>query len=221
MVNETQTQWRKCNRCLKQKCTCFNDFAARSVSRLQAKPAATYDAFLIFLSLLLTLWMYLKSFRGLLLPTPLLITFILIKYKCFYLNDNEFVCLILKISLFLIFHYKLVVFVVSVAMLAAWLSKTIIVATIIFTIVYMIVKYWYNHMSNHSKANTYVLADVDAVADYSKNRQRHVPNLVINNLMDNVMNSEVDDEDENNNNEWNNDSGALIDQKNFRRRKHF
>lgn len=133
-----QKRMSKCPSCFLEhtKCICFS----RSSISINQK-CVSYDAFLVFSSLLVTYWMFAKKFNNFFLPLPIACSFLMIKFNIFSPNNSVLVSFTLKICRFFVCHYKLIIMMIILSGLSSFLNIKFAVLLFILVLAYIFAKY--------------------------------------------------------------------------------
>lgn len=137
------------NSAQKTRCPSCNFYPARCIciryesvhNNSSQSKEASFDAFLVCMSLLFGYWIYLKNFSKFFVPLPILIAYVLIKTKFFCLYDSVLLSFLLKICRFLFFHYRLISFLILLSFLGPFFKFTVIVFILVLAFFYLVAKY--------------------------------------------------------------------------------
>jgi hypothetical protein len=189
-LNQKRMHDNKCDACnqAQTKCICFSLFEPSSNSsashhhehhqHVSTSRRATYDSFLVFLALFFSLLLYLKGFSKLFLPSPVLVSYLIIKGNFFCLYDSTFICLLLKIFRFLVCHYKLIVFILIITFFAPFLKRSVFLLLIVLVLVYVLAKYL-NHSSSNSTSGVSMMMTTMNKQKGDNNTQESLPSSPI------------------------------------------
>lgn len=151
----------KCHSCFLEipQCVCFS----RSTVNFNQK-CVSYDAFLVFTSLLMTYWLFVKKFNNLYLPMPILCSYLMIKLKLFSPNNSVLVSFTLKVCRFFVCHYKLIIVMLLVSCLSSFFNVKFVFLLFVFILFYLFAKY--TNKSDLTKTNELTEVNIDKSNDH-------------------------------------------------------
>ncbi|RNA41289.1 hypothetical protein BpHYR1_009315 [Brachionus plicatilis] len=128
----------RCHSCFLElpQCICLS----RSTININQK-CVSYDAFLVFTSLLITYWLFVKKFNNFFLPLPIISSYLMIKFKLFSPNNSILVSFTLKVCRFFVCHYKLILMMLLLSALSSFLNIKFAILLFVLILVYIFAKF--------------------------------------------------------------------------------
>jgi hypothetical protein len=129
------------------RCKCKRFCSSINISQYK-EYKKSYDAFLIFISLFMTFYLYLRQYSLFIMFVPTIICYIIIKLKFLNICDSHLIFFLLEICRFVIVHHRLILFFLLLSFVLPYLDWSLVYFLNLCIGIYLLAKYLNSRQQN-------------------------------------------------------------------------